>query len=408
MAIVRKIETTTWIHKHYFHVLMITGVFLAGAVISATRFDGSVLNGNTRAPSTRMALAAKISNQVDVPGHGRPIALAADPTRPGVWFLDTSANTESIFFWDPTTSKLKEYPFGRIGNSIPFGMQAAMAVDSSGTVWAGIGTTLLRLDPASGTITRIPLPQVPNDAALVGGPGGGPGGPPRLFDSHAVQALTVDSGGNIVIAMSFTTSVLKYNPQTKTFSEVTLPNGDQANNVSALSNGSVAVATTQINGLDFISPSGAVRHSNIESYVVGCHANVCVTSPDGHDLFTVTESSVPSGTSGNGPSAAKTTVASVRFLLGAKPTLLTDGSIVIPTMVGFDVVNSASGTSQQYSLPSKECSTAGMSNPSGTARPAVVSCQQTMMDYIVDQSGNIWLTSNFGNFSIYEISASTY
>ncbi len=368
---------------------------------------------NSHTPKSKKVSAAQTLNQaqtslaVSLAGYGRPIALSADPTRAGIWFIDSNATTESIFFWNTASSKLSRYPFGQLGNSLPYGMQAGLAVDSTGKVWVGIGTTLLELDPASGAVSRIQIPPVPKDLSLAGGPGGTPGGPPPLFDSHAVQALTVDRSGNIAVAMSFTTSVLRYDPGTKLFSEIALPDGDRANALSSMSDGTVAVATTKINGMDFILPNGTVEHSATASYVVECSGNTCVTSPDGRHLFSVTASSGAASSIGT-QTPRELPTSGPRLLLGSTPTLLPDGNVIVPTATGFDIVNIESGLASQYELPAKECSTAGIGAPSAGTVPATAICQETIVDYAVDSSGNIFFTSNFGSPGIYEIKAGSY
>ena len=355
---------------------------------------------------TRPVTVLKISDPVDIPGYGRPIALAADPTRAGVWFLDASATDESIFFWNPSTSSLRKYSFGTDA-SLPFGSQAALTVDSSGVVWAGIGDTLLRLDPQNGLITRIAIPAVPSNTVLHGGPGGGPGEPPPLFDSHAVQALAMNRVGTLAIAMSFSTSVFLYDTTNQTFSNVALPDGDVPNDLSSLPNGTFVVAASSTHGVDFVTPDHSVTHSDVSGYVVGCGKEFCVTSPDGHSLYTITPS-VAGSASTLSPSVTRSTVKSMQFLLGLKPTILTPSKVVVPTTKGFYVGNPSSGSGAQYSLPARQCSTMGVSNPSASVLPKTITCQQVPVDYVIDSAGNIWFTSNFGTSNIYEVSAGTY
>ena len=385
---------------------MLSAAVVAVVLITILAVTSDKTKRAMASPHTRTVTALKISDPVDIPGYGRPIALASDPTRPGVWFLDASATDESIFFWNPITSSLSKYSFGTDA-SLPFASQAALTVDTSGVVWAGIGDTLLRLDPATGSITRIAIPALPSNTTLQGGPGGGPGEPPPLFDSHAVQALAVNRAGTLAVAISFSTSVFLYDTANQTFDNVTLPDGDVPNDLSSLPDGTFVVATSSTHGVDFVAPDHSVARSAVNGYVLGCGPASCVTSPDGHTLYTVTPAAAGSAST-QSPSVTQTTVNSVQFLLGSKPTVLTPSKVVVPTTKGFYVGNPSSGSGAQYSLPARQCSTMYVSDPSRSALPKTVTCQQVPVDYVIDSAGNIWFTSNFGTSNIYEVSAGTY
>jgi len=392
-------------------LLMVSAALVAIFAVAAVAESSG---GGTKAlGSTSHVVALGIADPVNVPGYGRPEALAADPTRPGIWFVDASQADESLFYWNSNAETLKSYSFGSSSNDLPYGADAAIAVDSAGTVWAGIDTTLLELNTSTGAVQRIAIPAVPNDTNLTGSPGGGAGGPPPLYDSHTITALTVASSGDIAIGLTFSTTLLTYDPSTHAFSQTVLPDGDIASNLSPLANGTIAVATNN-SALDLVNPNGGIQRVTDGSNAVGCEGTECVASTNGHTIETI--NAAPSVTSPDSsstvppsPSMSQSAISSATALIGAVPTPLSNGKVIVPSKDGFDVELSSAGTDKDYSLPTVPCEAHAPGDASGgTTSSASITCQEVPEDYVVDSSGNIWFTSNFGQSAIYEMAASSY
>ncbi|MHB1928614.1 MAG: NHL repeat-containing protein [Acidimicrobiales bacterium] len=330
-------------------------------------------------------------------GYGVPIALTADPVRPGFWFMAANATKEALFFWNTTTRTLSTYVFGGPSDPLDFGIQAGIAIAPSGTVWAGVDRTLVELNPATGAIVRIPIPITPTNPTIqaqMGSQGAG------LLATHSVSSLVALANGNLAIASSFTSVVLYYNPSAGTFTSVGLPAGDLPSSLS-VSGDNVVVSLAAGGSVDVITAGDTVKRATIPSLDVGCGAELCATIPSQQDVYSFSMSSA-----GSVSQVMDTVVGTPKLRLGSNPTVL-GGTILAATTTGFLLVNPSSGVYQAYTLPGGACSTQGISIASGSV-PAEGRCQESSTAYTVDSAGNIWFTSNDGAADIYEIPASAY
>lgn len=344
-------------------------------------------------------------------GWTRPVALAADPTTSGVWFLTANTSEDAIDFWNAGTANLSTYP---LPTKVPLGDQAAVAVAPTGTVWAGVHTSLFRLDPGTGNVSEMAIASIPTSDTPPGGPGGGPGGPPRLFSTHAVTSVVVEPNGDLAISMSFTEAVVVYDPTTQQFTIVALPEGDLAGPLADLPDGNLAVTVGSGHPAVVVTPANAVAQETISTVAdLACNKTLCV-SGEGHSLEMVK----PGGSTGSPSTGSasvtedRVNVTSVVIRAGSSATPLTDGQVLVSTTSGFATVTPQSGSTNTFTVPKAQCT---VHPPLGTGAAAGQAttdaggeCGKSPTDYIVDPSGNVWFTTNLTSGQVFEMASNQY
>lgn len=393
--------------------LAMIGVGLVSFVLVST---GGAGGGHRRGTRT---VAATIGDPVQLPaGYGTPEALTANGTRPGVWFLDADATSESVFFMDPTTGHLSQWSFANASDPLSYGIQAGIAVAPSGTVWLGIDKTLVRLDPSTGTLQRIALPTVPTDASLQGGPGG-IGNVPRIFSTHSVTSIAAEADGDVAITTSWSTAILVYDPTTGAFSMDVLPGTSVPTAVTATPDGELIASSPRTKAVDAIDPDGTVHQTTQYAYALRCRSGTCATSTGGHQATVLRDGGDRGGTAQSSAATSGATAAPtftkqavqvagpVQFQVGTAPTPIAGGSMIAPTTNGFAVVDPTTGTTSAYTLPTSRCTS--QPGPAGTTTPPTTgTCQAAPTGYVVDTAGNIWYTANFGTANVYELAVGDY
>ncbi len=348
--------------------------------------------------------SALLQTPITLPGYGEPLALVGDPAGAGVWFIAGSKSREAIFHWDAISRHLSTYPFATSSDPLPFGNQASLTLDSAGTVWAGVQSTLVRLNPSSGAVQRIHIPQLPTDPALVGGPGGGPGQPPRLFSTHAISAVVSEADGEIAITVTFSSILLIFNPVSGQFAQVDLPAVDVPTSLNVLPAGTLVVTadsrsmiTLTINGT--ISSSVALPSSGF-----GCMSGSCGVVQNQHAVqFLDVATTAQKADVGNFSVVERGAIPGAALQVGQTPVPLGGGRMVVATVSGFDVVQSSGGSVASFTLPDPTCTTKMISNAVGPVRSGPQLCQEVPASDAVDASGNVWFTSNGGTPAIYEL-----
>ncbi|MHB8296919.1 MAG: NHL repeat-containing protein, partial [Acidimicrobiales bacterium] len=225
-----------------------------------------------------------------------------------------------------------------------------------------------------------------------------------------MTAVAVEGNGDVAITMSFSSTILVYSPASQTFRTVSLPHGDLPSAMGTLSSGRLAVVASNNNAVDIVGQNDVgqndvVQREAVASYGLGCGNGVCAGVANQHELYLITEHGRSGGgSSGAGSAVAVTTTSprGVKLRLGSGATPLGDGKVLVPTTVGIAVVDPSSGATSSYALPSRQCSTVGISNPAGSS-PAVAQCQEAPVAYAVDGAGNVWFTANSGKPRIYEM-----
>lgn len=390
--------------------LICVALVSALAVHLAGRVSGpnSSRSNHQRDASRYKSLSARVTDPVTVPGYSEPLALVGDPAGSGVWFIAASTSDEAIFHWNALTSQLQTFPFATSSDPLPFGDQASLTIDSSGIVWAGIHSTLIRLNPSTGAIEQIAIPQLPTDSALVGGPGSG-ATQPRLFSTHDISGVASAPNGTIVISVTFSSILLTYDPASGTFSQIALPAADIPTGLNVLTGGTIVV-TANSDSLTVVRPDGSIQSTlPLPSSGFGCGSGVCAVIQDPHTIEMLDNGTVgpTSATSGSpamvGPFSAKgVTVQGVNLQVGRSPIPLRNGEVLASTVSGFDVVDPSTASTTSLSLPSQTCTTRAVSVASGPV-PSKVTCQETPVDFAVDSAGNVWFTSNSGTAVVFEL-----
>lgn len=396
-------------HKRLMIVLIVATVaaILVGVPIGFLTGSGPRPQRNSHLHFKELA---KVTDPIDLPsGYGPPLDITTSSSPVGVWFLDSGGGNESVFSWDPTTESLKTYPFADSSDPLPFGDQAGITVDTSGTVWVGIDMTLIRVDPKTGTVKRISIPSVGTDPSLQGGPGG-VGGVPRLYTSHTITQVIAEPNGDIAITISFSTTIFQYDPTSAVFTPTQLPQGIVPNAIGMLPNTSRLVVAGNDGGNVFtVSPSGSLAETNIAGvYGLGCGGDACATVASPHSVAELMATS----SSAFGIRETSTNYTTTEIQIGSAPIPFGDSGLVAATRTGIAVLDPVTHTSHSFVLPKKSCSTAtsgavppprnGSEVPSGPK-----TCQESPTDIAVDSQGNIWYSTNFSTSAVFEMSGTS-
>ncbi len=361
--------------------------------------------------TTRLADAAYLPA-----GYDAITEIAGDPSRTGVWFWDSSATQVTLFHVDGNGT-MTSWPV--LTGSMFQNEQAlsGIAVSASGTVWFGMNTTLVELDPRTGKVDRWSIP-VPGANSVAEG-----FEPPNLAGIEAVEALAVAPGGQVAIAMSSSTGVEIFDPNAGTFTTVTLPtSGDEPLSVAYASDGTLAVGMTDLStggkatGIELVSANGATRSVSVafpgsawtiapysaSEFIVGSvHPSLVGTNG------TVRELAVPATLVGSDSGSPM-----VVFSNGEVAGLTDDGLVEFPSDAA--TPNEAEAQSVTVSLPRPKTCPASVPSliplqgsppvlPSTTTSTApnttttMPSCPAPAFDIMaLDGAGNLWIVSPLG------------
>jgi hypothetical protein len=328
----------------------------------------------------------------------------------------TASQTEvSVFFWSGGTAEPVQYSFGSpSSDGLLFGIQAGLAVGPTGVVWVGANNTLARLDPGTGSLAFLVVPEPPDNAAAEAHR------PPQVRGLHSIEALATDGSGDVAIAMSGSSAVVIYHDSSNTFSTVALAAGAEPVDVAYGANGTLAVATinwTQggtgtTNLLELVQPDGSI------STVTTGSGTVAPYSSNGQTGFLSTGSGTSvdltmaaSGGAGSQASATATSF-SAHVDFTQRVVEIPNGDLLGSSGDGFSMIDTTTGASTEYKLPSFTCTNAPSIPPesSPTSRPANISnqCPEMPQRYVSDSQGNVWFTSSFSANAVSEIVASAW
>jgi hypothetical protein len=356
-----------------------------------------------------------VAASVKVPGYSNPIALASDSAEPGVWFLAENATDVSVFRWDGATSTLQRYSLGNpTSGNLVFGVQAALAVSPNGTVWAGINSTLIRLDPSTGAIRIIPIPT-PADNAIAESHR-----PPQIQGVHDIEAIAVNSAGNLAVATSASNSVEFYNDTTQEFAQMSLAGGGEPLDLAYLSDGTLGIATTDWDNPDgggtdlveLVGPSGQLGQAHVDATNISAGGTAFVVTAGGSSLAQVAPGSSLDPTSNlSATNITNIPVSNMQLLVGSPALSFGNGSVLASTKDGFVKLNLASQQAVAFDLPTYSCS--GLSVPPQPGGPSVEppvtkTCQSYPLSYSVDVDGNVWFTSSGAGSTVNEISSGSF
>jgi hypothetical protein len=323
---------------------------------------------------------------VPVPsGYGGAAALAADPKRPGVWFLAANANEVVVFFWDARTRVMHTYAIPEPQqHGVRFGMLAGLAVAPGGTVWVGTGRTLVSIDEATG-VTAFATPSQP-----------GPANP-----LAAIESLAVGPSGQLAIAY-YQTSYVDVRSASGTYSTLTLPDGLLANAVAYLPDGTLGVAATAPSGLGYntvviFETDGAVSSVTAPSWGISAAGDRFLTSMQDVDFVSPPE---PGHRARVASAIRQAQLPSADVLRVGARSQIAGPWVLASTKRGFVEVDPATGAIRTLTLPTGSCQ--GISippNPIAHSTTTSGPCRiaESPTNFVVDGAGHIWFTDNFDN-----------
>lgn len=384
--------------------LLPRGIVVAVMTLALLTAGITVTLRRVRTLPTGATTNVSMSVMASMPAGFSPIqGVVGDRSGPGVWFWSYSP-TSDIIFHEAADGTLSSWPV--LSGSSYVGSQArsGMGVGPSGTVWLGVNSTLVALNPTTGAVRTWQIPSPPTNTFAEGFL------PPSAQGlSPAVTALAVAPDGEVAIGMTVSRSVEIFNPHSGAFTTVVLPSagdlpiavefagdGTLAIGYSDLSSGGLAnqvllVSAEGTQSSILLATSGAaweISAYGASSFVVGSVNPVIVTGAG-----TMSDVSAPSDIVGPGP--APTPLAALPN--GALAGIASSGVIVFPA----NAASAAMATSQSviYSPPSVPCGmggppAGGLSPPSASTDtvPANSTCAAPQFQLVVtDAVGDIWV-----------------
>jgi hypothetical protein len=185
-------------------LVLAIGVGCSGATLVATK---ATPEAKTAAQGPKWLVA-------DLPGQYSDMrTVVYDQARDCVWVLSRESSSigsemvslSRVNLTDRSTVKL---PFTAVANGYDVGL---IALDAQGVLWMGWGDTLTRLDPDTGATKSWTRPAYSGLALLYSGDG-------------RMDAMTIDSNGEIWVAAGMVSAVFGFNPKTSTWDRpISLP-----------------------------------------------------------------------------------------------------------------------------------------------------------------------------------------
>jgi hypothetical protein len=391
-------------------VLFVVAGSIAIVLVRHTSSPLSQVKSHSASSSSESVVAMAITPVVPAAAeppaaYGAPLAIAADPTTSGLWYLAGSSADVSLFHWNPDTGQLQSYSLGSPQTNTALVIGAEVGLVATATqVWVGSRDTLFDLDTSTSHISSFAVPT-PTDNPYVESHR-----PVSIQGFHGIESIAMSpANGDIAIAMEGSESVAVYDPTSGSFASIELPDSDAPVSVAYASDGTLAVSAVawpsgREGVVDFVSTSGGaptISRSTMDvDFVSSDGANVLGTG-----ALQVSQVD-PSGS--NGPSATALYTTSGPPAVGAIDPEVSavsgPGSVVVAGTTSGFVVLRAGQSAQRLDLPSVACSP---SVPvASTTAQVPITCQTTATAVTVDGSGNIWFVPNVGLLS--EIPASSY
>jgi hypothetical protein len=367
------------------------------------RSSGAVSTASPRpTPSPSLEVRAATSVGLRWPisigaDHSPILRLAPDPSKPGVWFWSWTSREAYAYFYNLGSRTLSSWAVGSssgVDGLDPYA-DSGIAVAPNGDVWLGAYNQLVRLDPATGQVSRwtIPAPAVDPLASAA------------LQPWHDVNSIAIDGSGRIIIGMTAASSLQVFEPAGQAFTSIALPKIGEVQGIAALLNGTVAVAMQNLtepgnpdDTVVLVSPSGVISTVHTESGFVTSNGRLFGAGQATHATFdgAGVVTAVPVNSSDT-PSER------IQPSMGA---LLPDGRMVLATSGGVAI---ASPSSTEYlGLPSRACP--GISVPSSALLPPATGteCPVSPVALAVDSAGNIWIAPNLPQDAVGLIPAGSY
>ena len=392
------------------------GLGVGGMVVAiavATSGGGEEARVETRASAADAGKSIVAEERVRVPeGYAFPAHIAADPTRPGVWFFANGNSDTRLFFWDDAKGTLSGWKLGGVSEDGLLTIdQNAIALDSDGVVWVGINDRLFRFDPGAGALDRLVLPApVKGDEIHAEG----------LPSVHAVSVLAAMPDGRVAVGMSDANQVLLVDSESLEVSTAELPVAGEVRSLASAGKSLWAVVATReyataLDGSNVAASDRLVRidpaAGTAEVLVEGGFLGRLTAGGDEVLLGAMLETSKLGSVSADARAAAALSevpvgAAEADYLLDAQ-VAVSDGVVALPTKHGVALASRQrmGEAVVDVALSSYGCSgAAGMEVLGPPEVPGQV-CDRYLLDLAFDGHGNLWLFPTGPEGSILRIAA---
>jgi hypothetical protein len=185
-------------------LVLLVGFFTAG-------FTGSGLR--VTSPSTGRPGAAEL-------GHltlsGPVYDLTYDQARNSLWFVSMTAGSDLMYQYDIGSDRLSDWP---LPESDYNGFLSRVAVAPDGSVWATEAYSLVRLDPATGSVESLTFPQKDRDST------------PTALDLNNPSpgtwpcSITFDTDGHALVGRHNVSSLARIDANLNIIGRVPIPPG---------------------------------------------------------------------------------------------------------------------------------------------------------------------------------------
>ena len=193
-----------------------------------------------------------------------------------MWFVDSNDTSQAAFFYDGATGALQKFPFSDQSDYLVYGQDVGMAVAPTGHVWVGIDSTLIGIDPTTGAVQRMAVPTVTPDStasALAGTIGA------EIAATTDITNVAVDGAGNVNLAFTNSSELMRYNPTSGAFSPLQLASGVRPSTLAANSSGALVATAGAGNQTVVVGPASSTPASvDAGGFDLGCAHGLCATT----------------------------------------------------------------------------------------------------------------------------------
>jgi hypothetical protein len=116
------------------------------------------------------------------------------------------------------------------------GLQAAIAIDSFGTIWLGQNRSLVSYKPATGAIATTSVPETGIDSGLTSWR------PSEMSGDQSITAMAAGPSGQLAIASDNSDALQILNTTNGSFTQLVLPTGTEPNDVAYDADGTLGVS----------------------------------------------------------------------------------------------------------------------------------------------------------------------
>jgi hypothetical protein len=381
--------------------LSLAGVIVV--VITVQHRPSPLLTARSGTPS-----AAEVVYSVPQLSYSPIQQLVGDPAGAGAWFWDYTKTEDTVFHVSQTGS-VQSWPVLTGSDYVGASGSSGLAVANDGTVWLGINSTLLRLDPSTSQVQTWTIPTASDNAAAESFM------PPNMVGMHPVTSIAVNpSDTAVAIAEENANAVEIFDVTTGNYSSLALPSqGDIAVALAYSGDGTLAVGLSNISAGGSANQLLLVSNGSDSTATLPAAGSSWSTAPEGSNSFIV-GSVTPSVVSETGQT---TTLATPGNLLGSPignssaPLGIVNGnsvgivsSGVEEFPIGASSVAAAAAAATTVQMPAVNCpsNVAGSAQQSGTSSAgSTAGCAAPTPNMLAtDAAGNIWTVIDGGSIAV--------